>query len=82
MSSRLQWNPEIAVGIPVWSTWALSRDGILEGFHRDSPLDLLLNLPGGSFCRLPRWVSDKELAYQYRRCRFNPWVSKIPWRRK
>ena len=34
------------------------------------------NLPGGT--------SDKEPACQFRRCkrcRFNPWVKKIPWRR-
>jgi len=24
----------------------------------------------------------KESAFQSRRCRFNPWVRKIPWRRK
>ena len=23
--------------------------------------------------------ADKELACQYRRCKFNPWVRKIPW---
>ena len=34
---------------------------------------------------LPRWLSDKEFASQCRRpkrCRFNPWVGKIPWRKK
>ena len=34
---------------------------------------------------LPRWLSDKESACQCKRCRrcgFNPWVGKIPWRRK
>jgi len=34
---------------------------------------------------LPRWLSGKESACQsrrHRRCRFNPWVRKIPWRRK
>ena len=34
---------------------------------------------------LPRWCSGKESACQGRRCRregFNPWVEKIPWRRK
>ena len=34
---------------------------------------------------LPRWLSGKESTCQYRRRRrrgFNPWVSKIPWRRK
>ena len=30
----------------------------------------------------PRWFSDKEAACQCRRPRFNPWVEKIPWRRK
>ena len=36
-------------------------------------------------CRLPRLLSSKESACQCRRRRkrgFNPWISKIPWRRK
>ena len=35
--------------------------------------------------RLPRWYSGKESACQFRRvkrCRFEPWVRKILWRRK
>ena len=28
------------------------------------------------------WFSGKEFACQCRRCGFNPWVRKIPWRRK
>ena len=31
---------------------------------------------------LPWWLSGKESACQCRRCRFNPWVRKIPWSRK
>ena len=31
---------------------------------------------------LPWWLSGKESACQCRRCRFNHWVRKIPWRRK
>ena len=31
---------------------------------------------------LPRWLSNKESACQCRRCGFDPWVGKIPWRRK
>ena len=31
---------------------------------------------------LPRWLGGKESACQCRRCRFNSWVKKIPWRRK
>ena len=32
--------------------------------------------------RLPRWLSGKESACQCRGYRFDPWVGKIPWRRK
>ena len=35
--------------------------------------------------RLPRWLNGKEFACQcrrQRRCRFDSWVGKIPWRRK
>ena len=28
------------------------------------------------------WLSGKEYAWQCRRCKFDPWVRKIPWRRK
>ena len=28
------------------------------------------------------WLSGKECACHCRRCRFNPWVRKIPWKRK
>ena len=34
---------------------------------------------------LPWWLSGKESVCQCRRgkrCRFDPWVRKIPWRRK
>ena len=34
---------------------------------------------------LPRWLSNKESTCQCRRCtkcKFDPWVGKIPWRRK
>ena len=31
---------------------------------------------------IPWWLSGKESACQYRRCGFNPWVRKIPWRKK
>ena len=31
---------------------------------------------------LPRWFSGKESSCQCRRHGFNPWDSKIPWRRK
>ena len=30
----------------------------------------------------PWWLSGKECACQGRRCGFNPWVQRPPWRRK
>ena len=33
----------------------------------------------------PRWCGEKESACQcrrHKRCRFDPWVGKMPWRRK
>ena len=32
--------------------------------------------------QLPWWLSGKESACQCRRCKFNHWVGKIPWRRE
>ena len=31
---------------------------------------------------LPWWLSSKVPTCQCRKCRFNPWVGKMPWRRK
>jgi len=31
---------------------------------------------------LPWWLGGKESACQCRRLKFDPWVRKIPWRRK
>ena len=40
-------------------------------------LVILIDLRG-----LPQWFSSKESTSQRRRREFNPWVWKIPWRRK
>ena len=36
----------------------------------------------GNETRLPWWLSSREPTCQCRRHGFNPWVRKIPWRRK
>ena len=28
------------------------------------------------------WLSGKESTCQRRRCKFHPWLGKVPWRRK
>ena len=41
--------------------------------------------PSVTWIRLPQWLSGKECTYQlrrHRRCRFDPWVGKISWRRE
>ena len=40
---------------------------------------------GKSTSGKPRWLNGKEFTcqcWQCRKCGFNPWVGKIPWRRK
>ena len=63
------------------SWWWTGRPGVLwfmglqrVGHDRATELSVLWGLP--------RWLSGKESACQCRRCEFNPWVGKIPWRRK
>ena len=41
----------------------------------------LANVPSPLF-GLPGWLSGKEPACQCRKFGFDPWVRKIPWRRK
>ena len=46
---------------------------------------VLSSLASACLWGLPRWLSGKESTYQSRRnkkCEFDPWVGKIPWRRK
>ena len=41
---------------------------------------ILVDVP--SLQGLPWWLSGKESTCQCMRCRFDPWVGKIPWRRE
>ena len=49
-------------------------------------LQFLLHIFLPLFWGLPQWLSRKEPSCQQRKCsrirRYNPWVGKIPWRRK
>ena len=63
----------------MWVTILISR---VPESSVEAPQILLL-----CYCAnwLPRWLSGKESACQcrrYKRCQFDPWVGKIPWRRK
>ena len=52
----------------------------LESSGRDRPVKI--TAWGRALTGLPRWLSDKESACQYRRHRVSPVIRKIPWRRK
>ena len=58
---------------------------LFPGMELAFSLPFTVNLSLFSFYRVPRWYSIKDSACQCRRCkrcRFNPWVRKIPWSRK
>ena len=65
-----------------WWATLLEVAKILDTTER---LDMtLLALTFNLVLRLPRWLVVKNLPANYRkykRCRFDPWVRKIPWRR-
>ena len=53
--------------------------------HTQGPEDSVIFQGKGKMTtviRLPWWLSSKESACQCRRCGFDSWVGKIPWRRK
>ena len=52
---------------------------ILESHWDQRSLEITLFKPSPG---LPCWLSGKESACQCRRPGFDPWVGKIPWRRK
>ena len=43
---------------------------------------LLKNKRKNQIKKFSRWLSGKESTCQCRRCGFDSWVGKIPWRRK
>ena len=59
-------------GLVCYSPWGCKESDMTEW----------LNWTELMFQGLPRWCSGKESAFQCRRFTFNPWLRKIPWRRK
>ena len=59
--------------------WRAAIHGVTKSQTRLSELNW------STVAHLPRWLSGKEPTWHCRNCRrlrFNPWVGKIPWRRK
>ena len=66
--------------------FAMTNRNVGESFPKTFSTNILSDL---EYCKpIPRWQNGKETACQckrcrrHKRCRFDPWVEKIPWRRK
>ena len=68
-----------------WTKWILLNGKVKRTWNLYPHVDpFCLNMPQYPY-GLPRWFSGKESTCQCRRCmrhKFDPWVGKIPWRRK
>ena len=63
----------------LFTSWA-TREAHSQ--QTNSLLNICLTFNQGYCLGLPRCLSGKECACQCRRCSFNPWFGKMPWRRK
>ena len=59
----------------------ISLTNILQMKQEQSPT-IFYSISLCSLYRPPCWLSVKEPTCQFRKPRFDPWVGKIPWRRK
>ena len=61
--------------------WNIFIQLLLLLLHLLRFLFFLVWLSLASLQGLPRWLNGQASACKCRRCRFDPWVGKIPWRR-
>ena len=77
MSGKEKWPTSIANSASDWQQ-EINLFHLCSNYNIISCFNIMYNVSG----QLPWWLSGKESACQSRRHRFNPWVGKIPWRRK
>ena len=77
--SNLNVSYKAPLGATLLPSLSLSESINREFVRKEDPHWICHFLP--SLMGLPWWLSGKEPACQCRRHLFNPWVSKIPWRR-
>ena len=63
----------------LWEQWSVERELI---FGVSEKWASFVSVSSTGSVGLARWLHSEESACQYRRCRFDPWVGKIRWRRK
>ena len=67
---------------PTSANWLWFQPHFLESQKGECFLAILAFLSLYMKSWFPGWLRSKESVCQCRRCGFNPWVEKIPWRRK
>ena len=60
-----------------WSLWKWGA-----GIQTPRTHDWIIVLYAVCCIGLSRWLSSKEFSCQCRRCELDPWLGKIPWKRK
>ena len=82
---RRNWQPT-PVFLPGESYGQRSLAGYSSRGHKESDMTERLSAHIYIYTHiclgLPRWLSGKDSTCLYRRCRLDPWIRKIPWRRK
>ena len=76
-----------AISIASWPGNQTTESLFIYFFHPDLKIWCLQRPLSPTFriTRFPRWLNGKQSACQCRKCkrrRFDPWVRKIPWKRK
>ena len=62
--------------------WQATVHGVAKSRTRQSNFHFCFLPCVGMHSRLPRWLSGKEPACRCRRCGFEHWAGKIPWRKE
>ena len=81
VKDREAWRAAVHGSQRVRQDWATEQQHTL--WNTSSSHTIIASFPTvETTFRVFQWQSGKESACQYRRCRFDPWVGKMPWREK